>query len=1158
MASLKFKTLKIHRAPGFRHGLHVPGLNDLAGDINIIAGPNAAGKTTIARLIHQIIWPDKSALTDIESSFTINDDLWSVHIDPVVQIIQKNGIDAQATGIPPKELQKIYMLALHELVGQDDEDLATRILNESSGGYDMDNAASVLGYSGEIKRKSAVSDNLNKAIRELERIKNTHEDLKSDEEGLFQLENRKKEAEKAVALRNLYEKAVEFYKAKEEALKTKTLLENFPEVLKEATGDELKRIQEMDEDLENENLVIEEAGKLISNEEAVIKELQLPEKGIGDELLDKFNESISLMSELEKSEKEIEIEIKELEAGERSARENISNIKDIDQWKGIKPEEAGELDSFFRNALILIHRELTISSEIKWLENEEQKASGSPELLNKGITILGEWLKENKISYSIPLWSIIALSFAALLTSLAVYFWGKYGFFAFTLIIGVLIIILISKSGRSKNSKQKFREEDFKKTGLTEPLIWESEAVSKRLDELITELTDIHQIDSVNKEKQGRLKELKNRHENLNIQIKEMHKTREKLLEKLKVMPDFPESTEESISSLYLFLEGLKKWQSAYSELIVKKERQNSINDLKNTELNKCNAFFNSLNIDPVNEPVEARAVFKRLFQAENKRRDAVRNINNQKNRIEDSIIRIKNTAERINAIYKQLQVEPGNINDLRRIMELYPDFKNAFTTNNNAFINLNIRKNELKSHPFYNNYEGELNNSNLFEVQAKAEEYTLKAKKLEELNESITRIRTLIEQKKEGAELENALAEKKNAESELEKLYNSNLASLTGFMLAEYLKKETANQNRPEVLRRADEIFSQITKGRYNLIVTDDKGAIFRAIDNKLNKGFALNELSTGTRIQLLIATRLAFVESIEDGIQLPVLADELLANSDDIRANAIIKALTEISSRGRQIFYFTAQADEVSKWIAFLNSRKDISYKIIILGGPGTEENQYTIDDPSLLKISFIQDIPKPRKQNIHEYRKDLKIRDFDLIADNSSQLSVSFLTDDVDLFYSLLISGLDTWGQVIGYYEAGGKIDGLNDQLLRDMKKKIILLDYFQQLYRQGRQRPVSIDEIRNSGIITERFIPAVKEKLDEVKGSPSELINTLMDIPRFRKDTRDQLKEYLIESEYIDNRPQLSEDILKLKLQIKSNDLEISPEEAVQFINNIIGK
>jgi len=66
-------------------------------------------------------------------------------------------------------------------------------------------------------------------------------------------------------------------------------------------------------------------------------------------------------------------------------------------------------------------------------------------------------------------------------------------------------------------------------------------------------------------------------------------------------------------------------------------------------------------------------------------------------------------------------------------------------------------------------------------------------------------------------------------------------------------------------------------------------------------------------------LSVRLAFVETRETNYRLPITLDETLTNSDDKRARAAIKTMTTLAA-DRQVFYFTAQQDEVGKWREFV----------------------------------------------------------------------------------------------------------------------------------------------------------------------------------------------------------------------------------------------
>ena len=150
----------------------------------------------------------------------------------------------------------------------------------------------------------------------------------------------------------------------------------------------------------------------------------------------------------------------------------------------------------------------------------------------------------------------------------------------------------------------------------------------------------------------------------------------------------------------------------------------------------------------------------------------------------------------------------------------------------------------------------------------------------------------------------------------------------MSGYLLADYVSRQQREDEQPRVLRRARELFTRITHGRYELSVHEADPPEFRAKDTAQNRGLALDELSSGTRLQLLLAARVAFVEQQEQAVRVPLILDETLGNSDDRRAGEIIDAVIEICRQGRQVFYFTAQHDEVGKWRKLLGESPQVAH--------------------------------------------------------------------------------------------------------------------------------------------------------------------------------------------------------------------------------------
>ena len=70
----------------------------------------------------------------------------------------------------------------------------------------------------------------------------------------------------------------------------------------------------------------------------------------------------------------------------------------------------------------------------------------------------------------------------------------------------------------------------------------------------------------------------------------------------------------------------------------------------------------------------------------------------------------------------------------------------------------------------------------------------------------------------------------------------------------------------------------------------------------------FGVEQLSGGTREQLFLAVRLAVVgEFTRQGIELPMILDDILVNFDQLRTETAVETLLEFAAEGQQILFFT-----------------------------------------------------------------------------------------------------------------------------------------------------------------------------------------------------------------------------------------------------------
>ncbi len=296
-------------------------------------------------------------------------------------------------------------------------------------------------------------------------------------------------------------------------------------------------------------------------------------------------------------------------------------------------------------------------------------------------------------------------------------------------------------------------------------------------------------------------------------------------------------------------------------------------------------------------------------------------------------------------------------------------------------------------------------------QLAARREQSSAAAARLERINQDIGAIEEAIDSARRSTDIEARLAEVEEAADALRAQRSLDHDALVGSVLADYVM-EHQQQDLPGILRRARDLFARITHGRYELHVHQGDPPEFRALRHDAARGLALDELSSGTRLQLLLAVRVAFVEMQEQRVKVPLVLDETLGNSDERRAREIIDALIEICRDGRQVFYFTAQHDEVGKWRHLLERCDQVPNKLIDLAEVRrlSEAERAPVRDPRPRTGAG----SPPAGLDWHEYGRLLKAPPIDPL-DETGNLHVWYLIEDVDLLYRLLEAGVDRWGQL-----------------------------------------------------------------------------------------------------------------------------------------------
>jgi hypothetical protein len=277
-----------------------------------------------------------------------------------------------------------------------------------------------------------------------------------------------------------------------------------------------------------------------------------------------------------------------------------------------------------------------------------------------------------------------------------------------------------------------------------------------------------------------------------------------------------------------------------------------------------------------------------------------------------------------------------------------------------------------------------------------------------------------------------------------------------------------------------------------------------------------------------------MAFVELEEgdDGPQLPLFLDETLGTSDDQRARALIEAVLELVRAGRQVFYGTAQADEVAKWLDAAAERGLAdAVQLVDLGAiragaapldasarPGAMSRvpSAPVDRPA---------VPDPAGQSHASYGRLLSPAPVLAQRTPLGATPLWYLVADVIVLHALLTLGITTWGEWQWYTECGGQLHAVErarvEHAWDEARAMAEVLTHWHGLAGAGHGRPVDRQALRASGAVSARFLDEVASLATACDGDAAVLLARLEAgaVPGFGAARLTPLREALAESGHL---------------------------------------
>lgn len=1117
--SLRLRGLRVRRTPGIDDPFTLSGFCE---SVNLVFGPNASGKSSTARAIEALLWPTIEGTQRLEASadYTLNGSQFVVKLDDGCLEVQRDGLDAKPPALPAPEFRHRYRLSLHELLlaTESAAEFAAEIARQSAGGYDFGAAVQALGYQSKpsTARHAQALDEARSRLRALQqRQLALHEEARK----LAELEADATAAGAARAHEQVLGRAVEHAERAGILDTARSWVAEFPAVLERLRGDEAARLEELKERLASaEEEESAEAQRAADALEAAA--MALPLGAIAHERIHELQKCAGQLEEIDRDVSEVERRVAEARAQVTVARQALGDALTDAQLEAIDATSFGDLSAFAREAEQLHGKVAAAEAEIRVSSDATAtRPTVSAETANAGVRLLAQWLEgagPPPAAGRAPhgLLAILLLSSLSAIGWLALAIvWHPVAWVA--LIATILVAAIAFKGRTTGRDTRQVRQADFAALGLETPKQWAIEHVVELLDRLQRVGAEARLAE----QRAQWVAAARGRREALVEDEARLDTRRVELEGRLGVAPDG-----DALRLAWLG-EQITRWRNALAAL---RGTEAALTTAQAQRQGAFDAIAQEAAALGVAAPASIPAALALPASLADRQRDfdaATDRAAEARRREADAVADRRRIEANIEEIFNSCECSGGDFATVGRLCDSHAAYTEACEKFRVATHGCTAARAALESNPLF---DASLITQGVGELKASREQAATLAADFERLVKESTALRTRVDEAKKQHDVEAALAEVAEAEIATRECCRRDLRAMIGDALLKHVQRATRDQDRPAVFHRARDLFATITCGRYCLEFDDnDAGsATFRAMDTITKHGHALSELSSATRVQLLLAVRVAFVESQENGVKLPLFLDETLGTSDDYRAAAIIDAVAGLAQSGRQVFYFTAQRDEAAKWTSALRARGVELQTFDLAALRGLPDDSSSAIPVATLSPESVAAVPVSEGHSHESYGQALSVPAIRPGIGTAAGAHLWYLVKELGALQRLLGFGVSTWGELENLVEHGG-VKNLAEYPQAYARARAIAraIDTMHDQARTGRGLLVDRAVLRASDAISDKKLDEVAAAAAQCDGNGRRLLEALerREVAGLQAKKVAALRDYLEREGFLDARP-----------------------------------
>lgn len=1110
---MKLDLLSIRRMPGLDPSDIE--LTKLGDGIHVLYGANGTGKTSVCKAIKTLLWRSSKNLEPISltSAWTIENQRIEISLEGNhYKIYPPSYRDKIEKLLPPSRYASCYILTIEDLLSNSNEEFASEIARQLKGGYDFNSVRSHPCFTLNKFKGKAEKGKLNEATHALYKAKEKEKFLEKQEEALEKLSADLLKAQEAKELLPYLQDALKLIELEEQLAILLKESENFPPQMRYFQGNEAELYSQWTlqvKQIQEKIFCIEE--KIRHYQEQLKVYALLPS-------LKAVKEAANLSEKLLQALVEEEVLNANLEKGRHILQKQLAFIhmhpEQLQEWSINAALKYRQIGIDYYN---LKHKEEILQTRLKILSSEAP--SYLHDQINLGILYLKSWKIHYPVSYK-----QIASSLSCFILAIGLYFYTPLEY-----VIAGFFIATCTSFFNLWNSSLKSIQAQYAQLPLPQPNKWTLDTVDAILVTLEKEWS-----------KSIRYQEDTFLRQELSLFQNELNDEWDKILP---LLADFHFQDNDPASSPLFFdqVHQILLTQAEINQWLSEKEQAAQE---KNGLVKQISQLLN-FDIEPLD-------VKKHIQSTQDQLNEALTIKNNLDNALAHlaEVTHEKQSIEGyLNALYEKCHCVGENREDqLNECLAHLNDYQNLRKNLLPKEFEIQILHHRMQKHPH-------LTQLSSIELSQLYEKCSTDVHNLNKWIEDKISIKYTLENAENAFNVEKALSHVLSAQQSFENAFEEHCMATMGQFWLEKIEEEYRRVSQPELFSKANEWFIRFTHSKYSLVdpieLANHKFE-YAAYDNEARMIKRLSELSRGTQIQLTLAVRLAFIQMIEKGkTAIPLFLDEALSNCDPERFYEIVKALSEIASTGRQIFYFTCRESELESW-------RQISEKYV------SPFHQISISRPPNLEAPVVQKAirePLP-EEALFTYANSMELEPYSP-SKGIGHVPITCLVDSPKDLHALLSLHIRSYGQLKHSMQNFHIQKFLIEIPWQKVQCKCTLLEEFFELWHIGQGKHIT-QEILEKGGISDKYLPTLLDIAAEKEFNSSRLIDLLIskEEPRlkgFRQVSVDKLKETLLEEGFYDPRPCLSKEEIKHTVLQKAapyiQDKILTFGETLEFVERL---